>query len=105
MLTEQYDINRWFRNFGARPKYLFKNPLNDLLFSHAGLEYRQTYHNGAGITFHSMLLSSPLLVSGCTVPDRNLLSPRGIGLTVRKVSQPTSLFRTACLHLMPLFRP
>ena len=67
MLTEQYDINRWFRNFGARPKELFQHPLNDLLFSHAGLQYRQTYHNGAGITFHSMLLSSPLLVSASTV--------------------------------------
>ena len=66
VLTEQYDINRWFRNFGARPKHLFRNPLNDLLFSHAGLEYRQTYHNGAGITFQSMLLSSPLLVSAFT---------------------------------------
>ena len=62
VLTEQYDINRWFRAFGARPKQLFANPLNDVRHTHAGLEYRDSYHNGAGITFHSKLLSSPLLV-------------------------------------------
>ena len=62
-LTEQYDITRWFRNFGARPKMLFENPLNDLKMQHAGLEYRATYNNGAGITFHNKLLNSPLQVT------------------------------------------
>lgn len=62
LLTKQYDINRWFRNFGARPTKLFGNPLNDVKFRLGALEYRATYHNGAGITFHSKLLSSPLLV-------------------------------------------
>ena len=66
MLTDQYDINRWFRSFGARPRHLFDNPLNDVRFMHAGLEYRDSYHNGAGITFHSKLLSSSLLVRSGT---------------------------------------
>ena len=67
-LTKKYNINRWFRNFGARPYKLFDNPLNDVKFKLGELEYRHTYHNGAGITFHSKLLSSSLLVRGAAHP-------------------------------------
>lgn len=67
-LTKKYNINRWFRNFGARPYTLFENPLNDLKYKLGELEYRHTYHNGAGITFHSKLLNSSLRVRLCPMP-------------------------------------
>jgi hypothetical protein len=61
VLTD-YDVKRFFHQFGTDPQALISNPVGAIEDKMDGMELRNTYMYGLDVLFHMQLLQSPLRV-------------------------------------------
>lgn len=64
-----YDIPRFFTQFGATPNGVWSNPIGDYITERDDMELRNTYMYGLDVLFHRQLLQSPLRVHSAEDAD------------------------------------
>lgn len=64
-----YDVRRFFTQFGAEPNGVWSNPIGDYVGERDDMELRNTYMYGLDVLFHRQLLQSPLRVHSSAEAD------------------------------------